>query len=758
MSRPIPTEGDVTNALLSAMAAAGFNPRTIECDQPDFVRFDAPGDKPGRRNGFYKVKLGTYPVAWFGDWKSGEQHQWQFFDKASLSDKEWKTVQAEHRRLKAEAELEKEIRHKERAEDARKKWDQASPDVGGHAYLERKLVDPPKGLRLHLAPDGTQLVAVPMWAFDMNGQPKLWNLQYISGDGTKRFMKGARLDGTFFSLRGAADRQLIVLCEGVATGFSIWRATGLSVMVAFNSGNLVKVAREIETWRPMSDVLIAADNDEMAPENWAETGRSRTWENAGVKAATRAARAINCKWITPVFRDGPARDRTDFNDLEKCDGIEAVSAQIWGALNQPIAGADHGQGDAPQANPSTDPLDESWRSKLPRTATGTFDGGNVDGVGMFIENHRLLVGRMAYNQFTKAIEVDGATMQKEHAAEFRRLMHRERYKARKDDVIDEMEAEARRNQYDPLQQYLSGLVWNGVPRMDNWLCRYFGTPDTAYYRAIGPRILIASVARARRPGCKQDTMPVLEGPQGAGKSTAIRFLHGEQFFIDDLSDFTSKDSFQLIQGAWACEIAELSAMAKADVAEVKKFLSKVQDKYRAPYERAPITVPRRTVFWGTVNPEHGAGYLRDSTGARRFWPIACGKIDLRAILTDRDQLWAEAVVRFESGEKWYLDESNLVQLAEAEQEDRREVHPWEDAIRAYVKNGYRVSVTVSELLEHAIKLPVDKRDVRSSKAVGAALRAMGWESRTERQVDGSVAKTFYDPLGGLEARVGNDRG
>src|SRR5690606_38671737 len=200
-------------------------------------------------------------------------------------------------------------------------------------------------------------------------------------------------------------------------------------------------------------------------------------------------------------------------------------------------------------------------------------------------------------------------------------------------------------------------------------------------------ILIGAVARARRPGCKLDTMPVLEGPQGLGKSTAVRYLFGAQFFIDDLSDFHSKDSFQLIQGAWVCEIAELAALGKAEVNDVKKFLSKHQDKYRAPYERAPLTVPRRTIFFGTVNPEYGGGYLRDTTGGRRFWPIVCGRIDLRGLLRDRDQLWAEAVVRYDAGARWHLDDPMLEQLAERMQTERREVHPWEDAIRYYLAGG-----------------------------------------------------------------------
>lgn len=752
MSRPIPTDNDVLTAFSAAMQQLGFFPPSIELNQLDFARFDAPGDKPGKKNGFYKVKTGQYPVGWFGDWKTGEQHEWQFFTRDQLSTKEWKSIKAEQRRLKAEAQVEREALWAERAEDAQKIWGKASPDVDGHPYLARKGIGTAKGLRLHTANDGTLLVLVPMWRFDMNGQPKLMNLQYIGPDGEKRFMKGARVDGCFFSLRGSADHNIIVECEGVATGFTIWEATGLSVVVAFNSGNLVKVARELQQWRPMTDVLVAGDDDVEAPADWAEKGRGKAWVNAGAAAAPKAATAVEGRFVLPKFAQGPSRSRTDFNDLARVESLDVVNKQIWGALGAGDIETD-GQEGMVDARPTSDVIDESWRSRLPRTSSGMLDGGNVGGVSLFLRHHRLLQGRLAFNQFTLNTEVDGAPMQKHHIAAFRKVMHDDKYKARKEDVADEMEAEARRNQYDPLNEYLGGLEWDGTRRCGNWLTVYAGAPDNHYIRGIGPRVLIGAVARALRPGCKLDTMPVLEGPQGIGKSTLIRYLFGEQFFIDDLADFSSKDTFQLIQGAWACEVAELSAMQKAEVSDVKKFLSKVQDKFRPPYERAPIQVPRRSIFVGSVNPELGSGYLRDSTGARRFWPIECGKIDLKGILRDRDQLWAEAVQLYKAKHRWHLDDAELVRLAEDVQHERREVDPWEETIAAYLYNTS--TCTIAGILGDALRLPVERRDSRASRRVGAILKALGWESEPAR-VDGKVTRVYENPLYGGDRRASND--
>jgi predicted P-loop ATPase len=306
-----------------------------------------------------------------------------------------------------------------------------------------------------------------------------------------------------------------------------------------------------------------------------------------------------------------------------------------------------------------------------------------------------------------------------------------------------MEADARRNQFDPLTEYLHSLKWDGKPRIDCWLTDYLGAPSTHYTQTVGRKALVGAVARALSPGCKNDTMPVLEGEQGTGKSTALRYLFGDRFFIDHLPDFHSKDSFQQLQGAWCVEVAELSALTKADVKDVKQFLSRLVDKFRPPYGRMAIQVARRTVFWGTVNPEEG-GYLRDPTGARRFWPIETTRIDTDAILRDRDQLWAEAVFAFVAGEAWHLEDEDDIADAKAEQARRREVHPWEPVLDAWLRKELLTRVTIVDALTRGVKLDPDRQEPRHSRQVGACLRALGWIANTERY-EGKVAKVFIAP-------------
>jgi putative DNA primase/helicase len=743
-ARAVPTQSEVERAFADAMQAAGFNPGPIEAGTPGFVRFDAPGDKKGKRNGFYKLALGDWPTGWFGDWKdpSGQvQWAWHESQGITLSDADRRKVQQERARLKAEASQARELRQMEVAEEASKRWGKSSADVEGHPYLDRKQIEVPRGLRVHTAGDGTALLTVPMYAFDMAGKTQLIGLQHIGPDGDKRFMASQRVEGGFFSIKG--DPAMMVVCEGVATAFSIWQATGLSVVAAFNAGNLIQVVKDLMRWRSHATLLIAADNDEIAPLDWAEKGQGRPWVNAGVVKGEAAAKLAACRWIVPIFTDGPGRDRTDFNDLWVREGKQAVAGQVLGAYRSIEAETSEPGAEIVDIERTQD---ESWRGLIPMTSTGSLDGNNVEGVAVMIQHHRLLKDRLRYNQFTKEIELDGNGMEDYHVAQFRRIMHQERLKGRKADVQDEMQGEARRNGYDPLVEYLTTPVWDLMPRLDTFCSKYLGTEQTEYTRAVGRAFLIGAVARALDPGCKNDTMLVLEGPQGIGKSTAARYLFGDRFFTDNLPDFHSKDSFQQLQGSWCIEVAELSALSKAEVKDVKQFLSRLVDKFRAPYERLPMSIKRRSVFIGTVNPED-VGYLRDPTGNRRFWPIECGAIDTDAILLDRDQIWAEAVIAFRSGEKWFLTDEAAEQARE-EQAKRGERHPWEELIRSYVAAHGKDRLTIGEVLTDILKLLPDKQTLQAARGAGSAMRGLGWIPRTERLYRGAEpVKVFYPPEG-----------
>jgi predicted P-loop ATPase len=266
-------------------------------------------------------------------------------------------------------------------------------------------------------------------------------------------------------------------------------------------------------------------------------------------------------------------------------------------------------------------------------------------------------------------------------------------------------AVARDNGFHPVREYFEGLRWDGTPRLDTWLIDYFHADDTPYVRAIGPRWLISSVARIYEPGCQADHVLVLEGPQGKQKSTALRTLAvKDEWFTDRLSNLSSKDAIQEVAGVLIIELAELDILMRTKPAAYKAFLSRRYDRFRPVYGRHMVLWKRQCIFGGTVNPTADGRYLNDLTGARRFWPVTCrGRIDIDALRRDRDQLWAEAVVRYRRGDPWWLETEALERLAEAEQQARIAVDPWLPSIRDWL--GDRTDVAISEVLEHGLGLP-----------------------------------------------------
>jgi len=212
-----------------------------------------------------------------------------------------------------------------------------------------------------------------------------------------------------------------------------------------------------------------------------------------------------------------------------------------------------------------------------------------------------------------------------------------------------------------------------------------GAADTAYTRAVTRKSIVAAVARAMVPGCKYDTMPILAGPQGLGKSTLLRLL-GRRWFSDSLQTFEGKEASEMLQGIWINEIGELAGMSKVEVNAVKQFLSRTEDIYRAPFARRTQTFPRRCVFFGTTNNDE---FLRDATGNRRFWPVDVGvqqptKSVFGQLEAEVDQIWAEAFVYWQAGEPLYLS-GELEEEAKRQQEQHRETDPREGIIREFVE-------------------------------------------------------------------------
>ena len=208
----------------------------------------------------------------------------------------------------------------------------------------------------------------------------------------------------------------------------------------------------------------------------------------------------------------------------------------------------------------------------------------------------------------------------------------------------------------PVREYLEGLEWDGEKRLDEMFITYLGAEDSLYTRAVTRAALIGAVARIMRPGCKHDHMLVLVGPQGCRKSTTLMKL-GKEWFSDSLFTMSGKDAYEQLQGAWIIELGEMAAARKSEVEQIKSFISKQVDSYRAAYGHRTQDHPRQCVFFGSTNDDE---FLRDATGARRFWPVEVdntGRKMADALTADViDQIWAEALEAFRNGEHWYLTE------------------------------------------------------------------------------------------------------
>lgn len=306
-----------------------------------------------------------------------------------------------------------------------------------------------------------------------------------------------------------------------------------------------------------------------------------------------------------------------------------------------------------------------------------------------------------------------------------------------------IEAVAKEQSFHPVREYLDGLVWDGIQRLDTWLPNYLGVAPTKYSLAVGLKWMISAVARIYQPGCKADCCLILEGAQGIKKSTALWTI-AHPWFADEIADLGSKDAALQTRGVWLIEIAELDSMNRSEVGRTKAFMSRATDRFRPPYAKRPIESPRECVFAGTVNH---ATYLRDETGGRRFWPVACGAINIEALEKDRDQLWAEARARYQNKESWWLDSTELHEAAAKEQTDRHENDAWHEVITAWLKHPVqrsesfgqpvpsfssdRDSVSLDDVLVHCIGKRLDQWGQADKNSVARCLTAAGWERYRE---------------------------
>jgi len=294
-------------------------------------------------------------------------------------------------------------------------------------------------------------------------------------------------------------------------------------------------------------------------------------------------------------------------------------------------------------------------------------------------------------------------------------------------VARAMEAVADDHRQHPVREWLNGLMWDGVERLSYWLRDYLGAEDSPYVRGVARMSLLQAVARIYEPGCKADYMTVLVGPQGIGKSTALRALMPVGDWFHDSPPAPDSDRMsQYLAGKWVVEFAELQSMSRADEKVLKSFLSSSEENYRRPYAREVIREPRQCVFFGTTNE---SVFLRDPTGARRYWPVETTRGG-DAIGAVRDQIWAETVAAYRAGEpRW--GEETFEELRREATESRYDADPWEEAIAAWIDKPEAdglppARVTVASVALGALGLHISRLGRVESNRIASALVRLGW--------------------------------
>lgn len=331
------------------------------------------------------------------------------------------------------------------------------------------------------------------------------------------------------------------------------------------------------------------------------------------------------------------------------------------------------------------------------------------------------------------------------------------------------------------QEWLKGLEWDGKLRLCNWLMTVYGVEDDSegYHKAVGTNWIVSMVARIMWPGCKCDTMPVLLGPQGNYKSTSLSILGGKWYATINTSADKMQDFLMSLRGLMVAEIAELDAIKGTAKTRVKALLSTAEDVYRPPYGRTVATFKRTAVMCGSTNDKAWHG---DESGGRRFWSIVTnGKCDTEWLRENRDQMFAEAKVLFDRGERW--------DVVPTEAAHRRVMEhlisdPWQERIQSWIETSelwtgsyscdvpkvfgdpseleltkhWGTVITTSRVLEECLKVPIERQDKRASNRVAAMMRHIGFELKLIRVTKSKWAKVWIvSHLSGQDTTDGDQK-
>ncbi|WP_459696043.1 virulence-associated E family protein [Acidisoma sp. C75] len=384
------------------------------------------------------------------------------------------------------------------------------------------------------------------------------------------------------------------------------------------------------------------------------------------------------------------------------------------------------------------PDETAWRQYIKRDERNAILKNEFNAVAI-LKHAPIFRDRLRFNEFALTAEFDGRELTDDDITMIA-CIAQQNYANISGALFDKAATlVAKLNPYHPIRTWLQAQVWDCVPRIDTWLIEHASAEDSAFNRAVGRKWLISAVARVMDPGCKVDTVLVLEGPQGMLKSTLLEHLCPDRtWFRSGMPPLSDHDAMSGLRGNWIIELAELSAMRRADLDSVKAYLANRVDKYRPKYGRRDITVPRQNVFAATVNDD---SYLKDASGARRFWPVACAvgkpvgwEIDIASFDGVVPQIWAEAVAAYAAGEAWWLEGAEAKAMQRDAAEDRFDTDEWHNHVVEWLhERGSPSEITIGGVLSSCLGISADRQGRAEQNRVSAVLKRLGYSRKKIRR-------------------------
>jgi putative DNA primase/helicase len=636
---------DIILKFLSVMRDQGLVCNESIIADGKLQRFTPAGESS--LTGWYVLHLDNPPSGAFGSWKTGLKGNWtaagegkeitpeerEILKKRMASDK--KRKQREEEAIRYEAKLK-----------AASIWKAAAASDDSHPYLKKKKIGA-NGARVY---EGALTIPV-------RSMGELVGLQFIPPDGKdKRFLSGTPTRGAYSTIGPLPESAItIIICEGFATGATLFESTGYPVMVAFNAGNLEPVAKAVRADMPNAKIIIAADDD-----RWTIT----PIKNPGMHYAQIAAKASRAELRAPIFPDNFEGKPTDFNDLAEMTSRDEIKHQIE-------------TGKSTWFSPLTLRAsqitfqDDFFREKLPHQAWDKNPLGTILNLDAILAR---ISATVRYNVIAKKQEILIAqrsySLDNYDNATFADIIDAcVRFKMPTGNLVSYLIKLADLNQYNPVINWIESKPWDKTPRLQSLYNTIKSKneeldPSIKILKEILiRRWMLSAIAAAYRPnGVSARGVLVFQGDQYLGKTKWFMSLVPAELGLaaEGLTLKTDdKDSvYQLLQ-YWIVELGELdSTFRKSDIAQLKSFIPKNRDTIRLPFMPKSSTFPRRTVMFGSVNPEH---YLNDPTGNTRFWTIACESINFDHGL-DMQQIWAELLLEYKAGQSWYLTSDEMDEL------------------------------------------------------------------------------------------------